>query len=211
MLFLLTSTQNGQLFQSKLVLSGDVRIDRFHCLRCAISFTVTMRSYVEWPGVKPLCWGCLWDRRVGLILARMTEWHAQTLLLAQTAVLFLCSYSNLILSLYLYGSGLLCPAGAIRLEQLQPARPEQWSGAVHAVHRFHRAGCILSRSHMVLVPYPLSSCSWLCMSPWLWVARCQWEDLVWILWLLKARHLGEVVKIGLLKYSCHLATTDSVR
>jgi len=58
---------------------------------------------------------------------------------------------------------------------------------------FHRAGCILDRRHMVLVPCPLWSYSWLCMFPWLWVRRHRWEDLVWMLCLLKPRHLGEVV------------------
>jgi len=59
---------------------------------------------------------------------------------------------------------------------------------------------------MVLVPYLLLSCSWLCMFPWLWVERCQWEDLLWMLLLLKARHLGEVVKAGLIKCWGTLAT-----
>jgi len=41
------------------------------CLRCAILHKVAMRSHVEWPGVNLLCWGCLCDNNVGLILARM--------------------------------------------------------------------------------------------------------------------------------------------
>jgi len=61
----------------------------------------------------------------------LQEWRAQTLFLAQRAVLFLCSYSTLTLSLYLYRLGLLC-VRAIPLEQLHPFRSEQWSCAVHA-------------------------------------------------------------------------------
>jgi len=41
------------------------------CLHCAVVHKVAMRSHVERPCVNPLCWGCLCDNNVGLILARM--------------------------------------------------------------------------------------------------------------------------------------------
>ena len=99
------------------------------------------------------------DRRVGLIIARMTcantfsgTW--------ERAVLFTCSYSNLIFSLYLYRSGLIMPwchsSGAT--SSCQTRTMITCSACVASLHR---AECIHATWSGCLTHFHLSSCSWI--------------------------------------------------